>query len=189
MINHILIWDNDGTIMGSQDPNDPNKVILPHVQATMSHPHTLNIICSGCKTPTSELQNFNPTQIVQRLTSLMTTLPITAATFSPTIGGVECFVLIKEEDGSFTVHKAHEEERYKQLVGSFKKPGTGMLLVIKDLLQEKFGLSINASTTRMIGDTWHDKEAATAVGIPFVDAKAIHEGKNLFRLTLEQRKY
>jgi hypothetical protein len=179
MKKNIIIWDNDGTIMGSKDPNDPTKTILPNVATTMNQPNTVNIICSGCKTAESELQNFNPDGLVKRLQSLMNTLPISAATFSPTIGGVECFVVIKKTDNSFEVRNAHEDPRYASYIGQFKKPGDGMLAVIKDLVREEFNLEINPDNSVMIGDTWHDHEAATGANIPFFGAHLIHDGKTL----------
>ena len=38
MKHKILLWDNDGTVTGSKDPNDSTnnaKVIFPGVEATM----------------------------------------------------------------------------------------------------------------------------------------------------------
>ncbi len=53
-MNHkILIWDNDGTVTGSKDPNDLGnnaKVILSGVEATMLTAD-FNFIISGFKSP------------------------------------------------------------------------------------------------------------------------------------------
>lgn len=128
MWEQIIIWDNDGTIQGSKDPNDPTKIILPNVESTMKRPGVLNIICSGCKTPESEVQNFDPQKVASRLQSLMDKLPIQVATFSTAIGGVECYVVLKKKKG-YEIRKAHEEPSYKHLIGQFKKPGIGMFLL------------------------------------------------------------
>lgn len=173
----ILIWDNDGTIQGSANPNDTSsraKIVLPNVQRLMETNDVLNIICSGCKTPESELQNFDPLSIIERFKLLMNQLPVAIATFSPAIGGTHCYVLIKQSlNNDFEVRKAHEDPRYNHLIGQFKKPGTGMLVVIQDLLQE---LDYAHGSTKLffIGDTWHDEHAAMAVGIPFIRAQHIH---------------
>lgn len=168
---NIIIWDNDGTVQGARTPNDPNKMILPNVEKTMRAPHTFNVICSGCKTEESEKQNFDPKKVIKNMKSLMQKLPINIVTFSPAIGGVECYVLIKKEE-EITVYKAHEDNRYKRFIGQFKKPDVGMFYVIKDVLHEEFNLDISSAT--MIGDTWHDQHAAKAFGIDFKPAKEIH---------------
>lgn len=52
----VIIWDNDRTILGSNNPNGSTpqaKVILPNVSKVMNIPGTINIICSGGKTPES----------------------------------------------------------------------------------------------------------------------------------------
>ncbi len=173
---NIIIWDNDGTIMGSKDPNDSSsksRVILPNVQKVMQKSHTINVVCSGCKTPESELQNFDPERIIIQLKKLMTDLPIDIATFSPAIGGTECWVIIKKGVNDFEIRKAHEDDRYKHLIGQFKKPGIGMLVVIKDLLGELLIISDETNTV-FIGDAWQDQKAANDFGIPFIEAKSIH---------------
>lgn len=182
MFQKIFIWDNDGTIMGSVDPNDASqsaKKILPNVEKTMHEPNSLNIICSGCKTPESELQNFDPEQIAQKMKTLMNTLPISIATFSPAIGGVECYAITKSKSGDFETRKAHEDDRYKSLVGHFKKPGNGMLVVIRDIVREMFDHTMDPAYTFMVGDTWHDEEAASSFGISFVEAQKIHKNTNV----------
>lgn len=171
----ILIWDNDGTILGSQNPHDTTlqaKVILPNVEKIMRLPGIINIICSGCKTPESEMQNFDHLKVVSRFQELMRKLPITATTFSPSIGGIHCYLIIQDKDGRHLLQAKHEEARYQSLIGNFKKPGSGMLQVIKDFLQEQ-RLDSSASLM-MIGDTWHDQEAAHQIGIPFIHAHTIH---------------
>lgn len=177
----VIIWDNDGTIMGSKDPHDTTstaKVILPNVEHVMKQSGAVHIICSGCKTPESELQNFDSDLAIKKLTTLMTHLPIAAATFSPAIGGTQCYVILKiiKEDGdvSFIVRKAHEEARYQHLIGLFKKPGTGMLTVIQDIAQEELGITISTHNTVLIGDTWHDEHVAMAMHIPFLHATTVH---------------
>ncbi len=182
MINkEIVIWDNDGTIMGAKNPNDTSsgsKVILPNIHNVMTNNKAVHIICSGCKTPESELQNFEPENVIKRFLLLMEQLPIQAAVFSPAIGGIECYILIKKHsDNNVIVRKAHEEIRYKHLIGQFKKPGVGMLIVIQDLLKEEFGQIMSTVNSIMIGDTWHDEHAAKTIGIPFLDAKHIHNMK------------
>lgn len=176
----IIIWDNDGTIQGSKDPNDKShaaKVILPNVERIMSSVEVFNVICSGCKTPESEKQNFNPQEIIIKFKRLMERLPIKIVAFSPAIGGVECYVLIKRKSNIVPeIRKAHEDPRYHCLIGKFKKPDIGMLIVIKDLLKEEFNIHAQDPTTLlMIGDTWHDKEAAQRAGFSFLNAAQVHE--------------
>jgi hypothetical protein len=158
--------------MGSQNPNDLSStasLILPNVERVMNESNAMNIICSGCKTPESERQNFYPEKIIGKFTPLMMKLPITIATFSPAIGGSQCYVVIKDSEGEFSTLKAHEDIRYQKYANQFKKPGIGMLAVIKDLVQQ------DPADMIMIGDTWHDKIAAQKFGIPFLDAKHIHQ--------------
>lgn len=174
----VIIWDNDGTIMGSKNPNDPTKVILPNIHNVMTNNKAIHIICSGCKTPESELQNFDPESVIKRFLVLMDQLPIQVAVFSPAIGGVECYILIKKHsDAKIIIRKAHEEARYKHLIGQFKKPGIGMLVVIQDLLKEEFNTTMKKTNSVMIGDTWHDEQASNGIDIPFIDAKHIHNMK------------
>jgi hypothetical protein len=173
----IIIWDNDGTIMGSQNPNDTAssaKVILPNVERVMKASKAIHVICSGCKTPESELQNFDPEKVIAKFTTLMSQLPIRVATFSPAIGGIECYAIIKKADNKVIIRKAHEDVRYKHLIGQFKKPGAGMLVVIRDIIQEEFDCIMHENNTLMIGDTWHDEHAAAELKIPFLDAKHVH---------------
>lgn len=94
--NKILIWDNDGTISASINPNDKThgKVVLPGVHQAMEQAK-LNFIISGFKSPESELQNFDPLLVAKSFKNLMQQLPIEAAVFSPTIGGIECYVVTK----------------------------------------------------------------------------------------------
>jgi len=172
----IIIWDNDGTVMGSKNPNDITssaKVILPNVADVMQR-SGINIICSGTKTAESELQNWDPVKIIEQFNVLMEKLPVSLATFSPAIGGVECWVMIKHATGNIEIRKAHEDPRYQHLIGHFKKPDIGMLVVIRDLVTELFAQAIDASTTVFIGDAWQDQQAAQNFGIPFVDAHKIH---------------
>jgi len=117
----IIIWDNDGTIMGSKDPHDTTssaKFILPNVEHVMKTTDALHVICSGGKT--------------------------------------------------------HEDSRYYHLIGQFKKPGAGMLIVIKDMVLEEFCLTITPHNSLMIGDTWHDEHAAATMDVPFLDATHVH---------------
>jgi len=176
MQHKILIWDNDGTITGSVNPNDGRtqaKIILPGVAESMKR-SDFNFIISGFKSPESEAQNFDPTKVAARFIALMEKLPIQAAAFSPTMGGIACYVVIKKSDNQIVIQKAHEDPRYKAYVGDFKKPGIGMFVVMRDVALEKFGQTINAESSAMIGDTWHDEAAATSFGIPFIEAREIH---------------
>ena len=179
----VIIWDNDGTITGSKNPNDKSdkaKVILPNIEHMMAKSKAINIICSGCKTPESELQNFDPETIIKKFTKLMDQLPIQVAVFSPAIGGIECYIIIKKHaNNEIIIRKAHEEARYKHLIGQFKKPCLGMLFVIKDLLKEEFGFTIQSTNTVLIGDTWHDEHAASGMNIQFLDATKIHNMTSL----------
>jgi hypothetical protein len=177
MTKTILIWDNDGTVMASANPNDTSssaRALFPNVQRLMETPGVINIICSGCKTPESELQNFDPQRVIERFTVLMSKLPISMATFSPAIGGTECYVVIKHSSADdLEIRTAHEDQRYMHLVGQFKKPGIGMLMVIQDLLQELYDTK-DTTNLFFIGDTWHDEHAARAMTIPFIPAQNIH---------------
>lgn len=171
----LLLWDNDGTIMGSLNPNDKTvtaKVILPGVKEVMEIAK-FNCIISGFKSPESEMQDFDPAGIIAKFTDLMHKLPISIAAFSPMVGGVACYVVINKR-GVISVQKAHEMARYKEYVGKFKKPDIGMFCVMKDIVQEEFAHVIDKESAIMIGDTWHDEAAAQSFGVPFVDAKYIH---------------
>jgi len=175
----ILIWDNDGTVSGSKNPNNGSvnaKVILPNVEKAMSRAD-FNFIISGFKSPESESQNFDPEKITAIFIELMSKLPINAAAFSPSVGGVACYVVIKRFDNSIYIKKAHEDPRYREFIGQFKKPGIGMFAVIKDIAQEEFCQAIDQNNSVMIGDTWHDEAAAKEFGIPFVDAKIVHRSE------------
>lgn len=172
----ILIWDNDGTITGSRDPNDKTssaKVILPNVVKTMSAA-TFNFVISGFKSPESEAQNFDPELVIKRFTQLMQELPINAAAFSPTIGGVACYVVVKKQE-KISVINAHENQKYAGYIGKFKKPDIGMFCVMRDVALSEFGVEIDAKNSVMIGDTWHDRVAAESFGIPFIDAVFVHK--------------
>ena len=174
MKHNILLWDNDGTVTGSRNSNDPTKIILPGVETAMRHA-AFNFIISGFRSLESETQNFDPDRVAARFKDLMSVLPIKAAAFSPTIGGIECYVVIRRPDRSIVIKKAHEEPRYKQYIGEFKKPGIGMVVVMRDIAAEEFGQVIDADSAVMIGDTWQDEEAATTFGIPFMNADIVHE--------------
>ena len=179
-IQKVIIWDNDGTIIGSKDPNDKSnssKVVLPNVEKTMRQENVFNVICSGMKTPESESQNFDPENIIARFKVLMLNLPVSIAIFSPAIGGTECWVLTKNENNDFSILKAHEDERYQHLIGQFKKPDIGMLTVVKDLLQER-GIECNDVNTVLVGDAWQDMKAAHDVTLPFLHAGHVHCMKN-----------
>lgn len=173
----ILIWDNDDTVTSSENPNDNSinaKVILPNVEKIMCTAD-FNFIISGFKSPESEMQNFDPEQVTATFVNLMEKLPINAAAFSPSIGGVACYVVIKRFDNSIYIKKAHEDPRYQEFIGQFKKPGIGMFVVIKDIAQEEFGQIMNKNNSIMIGDTWHDEVAANDFGLSFIDAKIVHQ--------------
>ena len=139
----VIVWDHNGTIMGSKDPNDPMHKILPNVPRVMASEHIFNVICSGCKTASSELQDYDPDMVIAKFTQLMNQLNLHAAVFSPARGGTECWVMIKKEDNHLEVRKAHEELRYAPFIGEFKKPGIGMFIVIRDLLQELHSFEMN----------------------------------------------
>jgi hypothetical protein len=173
----IIIWDNNGTIVGAKDPNDTTnaaKVILPGVEFLMNQDNTINMVCSGGKRSEGELHNFDPEKIVAHFEALMEKLPITAAVFSPDSEGNECWVMVKDSCcGGVDVIKAHEDLRYEDYIGKFKKPDLGMFVVIKDMLEE-LELVMSEKNTVMIGDSWHDEVAAQGVGIGFIHANVIH---------------
>ena len=171
----ILIWDNDGTVIGSKNPNDSGdhtKVVLPGVKEAMQN-SDFNFIISGFKSPESEAQDFDIEKITDKFIDLMAKLPINAAAFSPNIGGVACYVVIKKSDNSIIIKKAHEDLRYQKYIVQFKKPDVGMFVVMRDVAKEEFAQTIDKDTSIMIGDTWHDEEAAKSFGIPFMDASLI----------------
>ncbi len=97
----------------------------------------------------------------------MSKLPINAAAFSPSIGGIACYVLIKKSADNIII-KAHEGPKYSEHIGRFKKPDIDMFVVMRDVAMEEFGQIINSDNCTMIGDTWHEEEAAKAIGIPFI---------------------
>ncbi|MBS0185610.1 MAG: hypothetical protein JSS34_04630 [Proteobacteria bacterium] len=175
MNTQILIWDNDGTVTGSKNPIDPSKIIFPGIEDAMKKAE-LNFMISGFKSPESESQNFDPEKIISYLKTLMKKLPLSVAVFSPHIGGISCYALIKKNRGDFFLKKAHEDPRYQPYIGHFKKPDIGMFMVLKDIAQEEFGQILNSTNTLMIGDTWHDEAAAKSFGIPFKNAQIIHQG-------------
>lgn len=175
----ILIWDNDGTVTGSKNPYDTTrhaKAILPGVE-NMMRQVDFNFIISGFKSPESEAQNFDPETVAAKFISLMEQLPIHAVTFSPNIGGIACYAIIKKTNNAFFIKKAHEESRYKSYKGQFKKPDIGMFIVMRDIAREEFKQVIDKETSIMIGDTWHDKVAAENFGIPFINATEIHNSQ------------
>lgn len=53
-----------------------------------------------------------------------------------------------------------------------------MFIVMKDIAKEFFSVNITGDNCVMIGDTWHDQEAAQLFGIPFIDAHNIHNEQN-----------
>ena len=62
----ILIWDNDGTITGSINPNNTHNhanIILTNVKKTMQQAE-FNLIISGFKSLESEAQNFDFNKII-----------------------------------------------------------------------------------------------------------------------------
>ncbi len=178
MNNKIIIWDNDGTIMGSKNPNDTSekaKSILPGVKQVMNNAD-FNCVISGLKSEESEKQDFDHELIIEKFKKLMQKLPLKVAIFSPKIGGVACFVVIKK-DNEIIIKKAHEIEKYKKYIGQFKKPGIGMFVVMKDVVKQEFGKTISSENTVTIGDMWHDEQAAKDFEIPFISAEVVHKLK------------
>ncbi len=171
----LIIWDNDGTIMGTKDLNDRSheRIILPNIKEIMTSVPALQIICSGFKSPETETKNYDTEGVIKRFKNLMHELPLKAAIFSPAIGGTECWVMIKKDSGNIEVRKAHEDSRYNQYIGHFKKPDIGMFIVINDLAKE-FGQDVKKSDVIMIGDTLQDQQFAENAGIDFIDAEVIH---------------
>lgn len=171
----VIIWDNDGTIMGTKDLNDRSheRIILPNVQEIINTVPAVHIICSGFKSAETEKRNYDTQGVIKRFRQLMEKLPISAAVFSPAIGGVECWVILKNDNGNIEITKAHEDARYASFIGHFKKPDIGMFVVIKDLV-EKLGVNADKNDFIMIGDTLQDKEFAKNAGIDFIDAAVIH---------------
>lgn len=175
----IILWDNDGTIMGSKNPSDKTskaKMILPNVKQTMESAK-FNFIISGFKSPESESQDFDPKIVANKFIHMMEQLPIKAAAFSPAIGGIHCFVVIKKNN-KISIIKAHEDPKYKSYIGKFKKPDIGMFQVIRDIAISEFGVNITSENSVYIGDTWHDEKSAEDFGIPFIEADSVHNNAN-----------
>lgn len=110
MKDKILIWDNDGTILGSNNPNDQTlnaKVILLGVESAM-HQAKFNFVNYGFKSSESESQNFDPEKNISRFVDVMNKLPISAVAFSPSIGGIHCYVVIKKE-GVFIIDRQYRQ--------------------------------------------------------------------------------
>lgn len=68
---------------------------MPNVEMTMKAANVMNIIYSGCKTPESELQNFDPEPIIEKFKRLMDKLPITMATFHQLLRALNVMQLLK----------------------------------------------------------------------------------------------
>jgi len=168
----IIFWDNDGTVSGSVDPNDASgaKVILPGVVDAMQMAD-FNLIISGVKTD-NEI-DFDGDLLVEKFADMMQKMPIAAAAFSPRAHGAECWVVLFV-DGALQTIKAHEDDRYKEYINSFKKPGIGMFVVLSDIVEEFFSRKVGPENSVMIGDLPQDMEGAVAFGIPFVPADFIH---------------
>ncbi|MGN6670741.1 MAG: hypothetical protein ACTHJ4_04310 [Candidatus Nucleicultricaceae bacterium] len=151
------------------------KVIMPHIEEVMLSHKGVNVICSGCKTEFSETFNFDPQRVINKFKMLMWRLPIQMAVFSPKIGGVECYAVVSNYVlGVFEVVEIHNDPRYKEWVGRFKKPDVGMFVVIRDLVREYRGIDVIAENTLMVGDSWQDEKAALDFGLPFLNAKHVH---------------
>ncbi len=171
----VLVWDSDGTVVGPKNPqdhNDHSKVILPGVEVAMSKAH-FNCMISGTKTPSS--QDYDPETLIPGFKDLMEKLPVSAIAFSASKEGIDCYVLVKKSDGAIELRKAHEDARYEQYRGKFKKPDVGMFVVLRDVAQQEFGYTIDSVTSLMIGDTTYDQQGAQNFGIPFLHATIVHQ--------------
>lgn len=170
MYQKIIIWDLEGTIQGLVGTPDAHR-ILPGVEHLMLQQNTVNVVCSGSIT---DEQHGNAEQTVEKFRFLMEQLPIKVVLFSPAAGGTECWAVVKDSCcGNIDIRKAHEELRYSEYVGRFKKPDIGMLAVLKDLLAE-LEIMQAEDMMLMIGDTWHDQKAADFLDLPFIPAAYIH---------------
>ena len=170
----ILVWDSDGTVVGPKNPHDYHdhtKIILPGVETAMRKA-LFNCMISGTKTPSS--QDYDPETLIPGFKDLIEKLPIRAVAFSASKDGIDCYVLVKKSDGAIETRKAHEDVRYQQYRGLFKKPAVGMFVVLRDIAQE-FGYTIDSATSLMIGDTIYDEQGAKNFGIPFLYANVIHQ--------------
>ena len=58
-----------------------------------------------------------------------------------------------------------------------------MFVVMRDIAKEEFGQVNDKDTSIMIGDTWHDEEAAKKFGVPFLEARAVHQSGTNTELT------
>ncbi len=117
----ILLWDYDGTIAASKNPTEhqSKKIVLPHVKEAMGKAQ-FNFVISGYASAESDRQDYDPDPIIERFTLLMDDLPVQLAAFSPLKKGQGCYVVIKEKR-EVEVFKAHEDVRFKEWVGRFKK--------------------------------------------------------------------
>lgn len=190
MLKKIIFWDNDGTILGSRDPDDQSvkaKTILPNVEKVMEN-SLLNFIISGIQVEDENTsKDFDPKMMIDRFTLLMQKIPVVAAAFSPKRHGTECYLVFQNPTAKngFTVIEVHNEKQYEKYVGKFKKPDIGMFEVILDFIKKYYNETLvldnlNNNNLKqnivMIGDMPQDRDAAAAFEIGFIDARAVHQG-------------
>ena len=111
---------------------------------------------------------FDPeTLVIPQLRWLMDELPIEAALFSPDPEAKECWMVSQGVDGARLLH---EDKKYSQFSGKFKKPDAGMLLAAMDIYGYK------PEDTVFIGDMDVDEQAAKKAGVKFIHADNVHSG-------------
>ena len=126
-----------------------------------------NCVISGFKSLESEIQDFDPEKIALRFKDLMKILHRGCCPAIPSL---------KIHKETFISRNPTKMYGYQKFIGHFKKPNIGMFLVIKDIVQEMYGQSINTQTKLMLGDTVHDEQAAQNFGLSFLKAHFIHQG-------------
>lgn len=83
--------------------------------------------------------------------------------FCPDFQGEQCYHIDKE----CRVVAIHEWKKYKPLIGAFRKPNPGMIILAR---QNELSILNRKSSILMIGDMETDKEAAMKAKIDFQDA-------------------
>jgi D-glycero-D-manno-heptose 1,7-bisphosphate phosphatase len=93
-------------------------------------------------------------------------IDIRMAMFCPDFEGQECYVVSLDEVFELVDDNGEEGQAFEQFVGTFRKPGAGMLKAAANGSQDAW----------MIGDREEDKLAAEAAGFGFLDADRWRKG-------------
>ena len=166
----IAIIDKDGTLTETvsgatfvQSPTDQKLIdgVQPALAKLLSEGYTLAIasnqagVEAGHKTLEDAIAEM---QYAMKLINIQY-----HGLFCPDMAGNECYIV-----SDFSAPPLHKVERYKHLIGQFRKPNAGMLLALRQL----FEIDGDGCECIMIGDSEkYDKGAADAAQIPFIHAK------------------